>query len=148
MSKLGLDCGLYYTADNEPGGTLVEVLKVGDVEVPREWTQVDISDRGSLINLYRKGVLEVGADFEIRDDGISEVTLAKFRSSWLPGGIPIYLFIADAKSTEGRLQIRGYFEVFTYSDSQKRGEAVKKKISIKPTFYNDTYPVVEEVAGA
>lgn len=136
MTRIGLECKLYYNSGTYASPTWVEIVNAKDVTVPLTKGEADTSRRGTQWKT-RKGTLkDASIDFQLVQedgDGAFDALLDSFVN-----GTPIELLALNGASNEpGAQGLRAYCEVFNFQDGQALESAVVYDVSAKPTPVND-----------
>lgn len=132
MTRIGLECKLYYNTGTYASPVWVEVTNARDVTVPLSKGEADISRRGDSWR-QRKGTLkDASIDFQlIQEDG--DTAFDAFLDSFI-NGTPIELLALNgADDEEGAQGLRATCEIFKFDDGQALEEGETYDLSAKPT---------------
>jgi hypothetical protein len=132
MTRIGLDCKLYYNSATYASPTWVELTNVKDVTIALSKGEADTSRRGNTWR-SRKGTLkDASIDFNlVQEDGDTgfDVLLDSFLN-----GTPVELLAIDGEyDEEGAQGLRATCEIFKNDAGQNLEEAEMFDFSAKPT---------------
>jgi len=146
MTRLGLECVLYYNTGTYASPTWVEALNVVDTNVPLSKGEADVSRRGRKWKLRRGTLKDASIDFNMRqEDG--DPAFGVFMNSFM-NSAPVELLALNGPIDEpGSQGLRAVCEIFKNDDSQQLEEGETYDYSAKPTMAEtdpEWYVVPEE----
>jgi hypothetical protein len=146
MTRIGLECKLYYNTGTYASPTWVEIVNARDVTIPLTKGEADTSRRGSTWRTRRGTLKDASIDFQIvQKDG--DATFTALLNSYI-NGTPIELLALNGATTDTAAEgLRATCEVFNFQDAQALESAVVYDVSAKPTTSANP-PAWYEAAGA
>jgi hypothetical protein len=146
MTRIGLDCKLYYNTGSYTTPNWQEITNAKDVTIPLTKGEADTSRRGTTWKTRRGTLKDASIDFQIvQEDG--DAAFAALLDSYL-NGTPIELLALNGDVAEaGSEGLRCTCEVFSFQDGQALESAVVYDVSAKPT-PSEHDPEWYEAAGA
>lgn len=132
MTRIGLDCKLYYNSGTYASPTWVEIVNAKDVTVPLTKGEADTSRRGTEWKTRRGTLKDASIDFQlVQEDG--DAAFTALLNSFL-NNTPIELLALNGPvGTVGSEGLRATCEVFNFQDAQALESAVVYDVSAKPT---------------
>jgi hypothetical protein len=144
MARLGIRCKVYYNSATYGSPTWVEVEAVNDWKENVNSEKIKGPDRGSLVNLYGKGEMDLSWTGTIKRGGTEA---AKLKTASLTDEV-IDIMILDAdKAVVGAIGYRVDVQVFGGSNDQGRSAILYDEVEIVPTIMN-TNPPKTAVVGS
>lgn len=146
MTRIGLECKLFYNTGTYGSPTWVEAVNVRDLTMPLAKGEADTSRRGKKFRTRRGTLLDLSFDFNlIQEDGDA------FRAALLDSVLnntPIELLALDGDVDEvGSEGWRATCEIFKNDRTEALEDAVMYDYSAKPTD-SDNDPEWYEVEGS
>lgn len=113
-----------------------EIKSVGDVNIPRKATEIDVSSRENLgTQAWTRGLREFGAQFTMqkRKGGTAYEAL---RTAWETEGATVVIKACDGPiATVGTEILTMTCEVTDFSDAQPINGVQTKNVVLKPSWY-------------
>lgn len=142
-AKVGVDCKLYLkTGGTDESPTFTLVPKIGDLKNSNAATAVDSSTRESAYKLYEKGMLDVGAEFDMKSD-YTDPTFVAIRDAYYARGDEgkLRFRILDGTNDEAESEgIDAYFIVTKFERNEPLDDRVTHAVELKPTVFEDFVP--------
>ncbi len=149
--KIGVDCKLYLmTGGTDESPTFTLVPKIGDLKNSNAATAVDSSTRESAYKLYEKGMLDIGAEFDMKSD-YNDATFVAIRDAYYTRGEDGKLrfrILDDTNDTAPAEGIDSYFIVTKFERNEPLDDRVTHAVELKPTVKGDFAPTFIEGAAA
>lgn len=132
MTKIGLDCKLYYNSGTYSSPTWHEIVNAKDVTIPLTKGEADTSTRGTKWKTRRGTLRDASIDFQLVQVDNDAAFTALFDS--YVNGTPIELLALNGPvGTAGSQGLRAMCEVFNFQDAQALESAQTFDVSAKPT---------------
>ncbi len=132
MTRIGLECKLYYNSGTYSVPVWNEVVNAKDVTVPLTKGEAETSRRGTTWKT-RKGTLkDASIDFQLVQED-NDAAFTALLDSYI-NSTPIELLALNGPIDEvGSQGLRAVCEVFNFQDGQALESAVQYDVSCKPT---------------
>lgn len=145
MTKVGLECKLYYNTGTYGTPTWVEIVNAKDVSFPASKGEAETSRRGSKFKTRRGTLIDLSIDFQLIYEPGDAVFAALF-SAFLNSTPVELLALSGPVGTVGSEGWRATCEIFKNDGAQALESAETFDFSAKPTHseHDPSWYVVED----